>query len=241
MSKFADLSAATRFRDVVISIVKRTLAHERPPDAYGTVVTIDHTNRKCVVLLGGSTEAVTVSMGTIRPSAVGQTVRISGAAQDRYVSEVVQGPGYLDVGGLGAWSNYTFNVYQSVSITKTTYIARWTKIGRTVFGVCHFNTTSAGTAGNMMRVTLPPAPNPAWASNMPVGSGNLYTGSANVAIVVMITNSLEFAFLHDLPNNNYLGTQNVPVPQIGLATGQIIPTLANGWGLNFFYMYEAIA
>lgn len=147
MSTFGSVSTATRFRDVVQSIVRRTLARERPADAYGIVQTIDHTNRKCTVLLAGSTSSVTVSMGTIRPSAIGQTVRISGAAQDRYVADVVMNSPRLEAGEFNV-ANPPWALGQLNSTILTSNSAAFTSI------IYPLQTTATTLANRKLRVRV---------------------------------------------------------------------------------------
>lgn len=89
MAQAEDLSFAIRMRDVVEQIVEERVDALRPKYRYGTVQAIDRTNRKCDVIFNGDTNAVSVNMGSIQPSAVGQVVRVAGIGVDKFVDDVL--------------------------------------------------------------------------------------------------------------------------------------------------------
>jgi hypothetical protein len=88
-TRFADPLAATRFRDVVRGICRSVLRTERPGDTYAVVQSIDRTNRKAVVRYPGETVDITLPMGAVQPSAVGDSVRVKGMPADRHIDEPV--------------------------------------------------------------------------------------------------------------------------------------------------------
>lgn len=231
MSSLASLSTATRLRDVVQAIVRRTLAKERPAEAYGTIVDSDDINRKATVLLAGSTSTVIVSYGHVQPGFVGQIVRIGGVAQDRYIIDVVGPPLFrspnLDVASLfiapasdlwvqglnitGAWPSFTPVLTQSVTVTKTVTAAKVLKLGRLVIACYYLSVTGSGTASQIVTFTLP------YTAAAPVGkilgAGYIYDASAGVNYVGLVaaasttTGALVEA---NQPNNNYMGASTAP-------------------------------
>lgn len=88
MSGMSEFAFSTKMRDTIIKIAEEAVQRARPRDRYGVVNTIDTVNRKCTVTLNGETAPVTVNLGALVPSAVGQTVRVSGTAGDKYVGDV---------------------------------------------------------------------------------------------------------------------------------------------------------
>lgn len=92
MASFADLTSATRLRDVIRAIVREVLEQERPRYKYAKVISIDATAGTCVVnYVGEAGNNVTVKMGRIiRPTAVNQIVRIDGLNGDRFISDVLK-------------------------------------------------------------------------------------------------------------------------------------------------------
>lgn len=94
MGTFADYDISLRFRDAVTRLTKGILDVERPVYRYATVTAIDRPNRKCTVQFTGEAGTVTVAMGSVQPSAVGQKVRVNGIGADKYVEDVI-GSAYL--------------------------------------------------------------------------------------------------------------------------------------------------
>jgi hypothetical protein len=88
-TRFADPLAATRFRDVVRGICRSVLRTERPGDTYAVVQSIDRANRRAVVRYPGETVDITLPMGAVQPSAVGDSVRVKGMPADRHIDEPV--------------------------------------------------------------------------------------------------------------------------------------------------------
>ena len=54
-----------------------------------------------------------------------------------------------------AWTSYTPTIKQGVTLTKTTTYAKYVQIGKIVWGNVRLDITSAGTAGQQIRVELP--------------------------------------------------------------------------------------
>lgn len=92
MTEFSDLTAATRLRDVIRSLVREELERERPRYKYAQVVSINATAGTCVVTYAGEPgNNVTVKMGKIiRPTTAGQIVRVDGLSGDRFIADVLK-------------------------------------------------------------------------------------------------------------------------------------------------------
>lgn len=88
MTGMTDFAFSTKMRDTIIKIAEEAIQRSRPVDRYGVVSSIDLVNKKCGVTLNGETAPVLVNLGALYPSAVGQTVRVSGTAGDKYVADV---------------------------------------------------------------------------------------------------------------------------------------------------------
>lgn len=88
-TNFEDLGFSIKLRDIIQRIVRDQIEVERPKYRYATVQLIDRVNRKCDVILNGDTATVTVNMGSIQPSAVGQVVRVAGIGIDKFVDDVL--------------------------------------------------------------------------------------------------------------------------------------------------------
>jgi hypothetical protein len=94
------------------------------------------------------------------------------------------GDGALDMRSLGdaidstlgsAWITYTPTLVQAVTVSKTTVLARYKKVGKTVNVTIMMNPTSTGTGGSAVQVGLPVAARVN--SNQIVGSGFIYDNS----------------------------------------------------------------
>ena len=88
---------------------------------------------------------------------------------------VYSGSGWVEWAGIGGWASYTPTLTQSAAVTKTTTWATYMKLGRTVFLNGRLDVTGAGTANNVVTVSLPFT---AARSSGTIGSGDLYDASA---------------------------------------------------------------
>ena len=88
-----DYRYALEFRAMLQQLVTEEVDRQRPKYQMATVTSIDRTLRRCTVRRPADTSDLTVSMGSIQPSTVGQLVRIEGMAGDRYIADVM-GPTY---------------------------------------------------------------------------------------------------------------------------------------------------
>ena len=73
-----DFETALQFRDLLQKMVEAEVERQRPAIRYATVTSIDRAQRKCFVTYPSEVEAVKVSMGSVQPATIGQTVRIDG-------------------------------------------------------------------------------------------------------------------------------------------------------------------
>lgn len=94
--KFGDVHIATQVRDTIRKIAQREIQRAVPNDRYGTVVGIDLVNMRAEIQFNGDDPLVDppnwIAYGKMmEPTATGQMVRVSGLAQDRYVSELLSG------------------------------------------------------------------------------------------------------------------------------------------------------
>lgn len=94
MSNFAEYRVAAKMRDVIRVIVGKEIERLRPAPSYAIVVSIDRDNRLCEVRFpeDDATDSLFVGMGSIQPSAVGQTVRVAGVLGDRFIDDVMGVP-----------------------------------------------------------------------------------------------------------------------------------------------------
>lgn len=122
MSKFSDVTTATRLRDVIGSIVRDILGIERPADAYATVQSIDRVTRTATVLFPGETTPITLPMSILQPVGTGGAVRIVGTRNDRRIdSPAGTGAVYVDASTVAATTaNLTTVTATTVSGTDAT-------------------------------------------------------------------------------------------------------------------------
>lgn len=89
MSDFTDPVIAARTRDALGRHMLKILDAERPDYQYGTVESIDPDQRTVHVVFPGQDDSVPVKVGALLPTAVGQTVRVSGRRGDRFISDIL--------------------------------------------------------------------------------------------------------------------------------------------------------
>jgi hypothetical protein len=83
--------------------------------------------------------------------------------------------GWVQFGGVGAWTSYTPTLTQSATVTKTVNYAKYFKIGRMCQVTVSLTVTGAGTATNAITIGLPLAA----ATAIGFGGGYFYDGSGN--------------------------------------------------------------
>ena len=88
-----DYRIALEMREIIRNLVTAEIERQRPSQQMATVTAIDRTNRACSVTFPGDITSVSVAMGSVQPSVVGQVVRVEGTPGDRYISDVM-GPAY---------------------------------------------------------------------------------------------------------------------------------------------------
>ena len=141
---------------------------------------------------------------------------------------------------IGADETYTPTWTQSVTITKTTTLSVYRRVGRRYEGNVVLAGTSAGTAANAIKVTTPATA--AFASNAAVGRGYYYNGSVNLPLVVILDSTGTFSFLPSFTASAGLfGTAAVFYTSGAGANTSFTPTVANGHSLVFDYSFTATA
>jgi hypothetical protein len=123
------------------------------------------------------------------------------------------------------WVDYTPTLTQGVTVSKTTVVARYCQIQKTIIAQIVLGITSSGTSGSQVRVGLPIA----GTSDRPVGSF-LFVGGAShygnkVGMAITNTTTTAGGFVQD-GTSNWFGVN--PAFQ-----------LLNGDGLNLIITYEA--
>jgi len=98
MGGFGEYPISMKMRDIIDRIATSAIDRERPRYKYATVQSIDRPNYKCTVRFPGESTDITVSMGGVQPSAVGQRVRVAGLGGDYFVDDVMGKP-YLTLAG----------------------------------------------------------------------------------------------------------------------------------------------
>lgn len=91
MTSFADFATAAALRDLVRKLVAAELEIQRPSYVYAIVTALSTDNRTCEVAYPGEEVSAEVAVGAIKPTAVGQVVRIDGRRGDRYVADALDG------------------------------------------------------------------------------------------------------------------------------------------------------
>lgn len=91
---FGSPDAAMRMRDFVASVAESVVKKTNPPARYGAVLTFDRSAYTCEVVLPGSSDPVTVTMGCVQPTTIGQKVRISTTPGDFFLESVI-GPAFF--------------------------------------------------------------------------------------------------------------------------------------------------
>src|SRR6478609_1420506 len=128
-----DFMTALQFRDLLQKLIQTEVDSKRPQPKYGTVTAIDRTLRKCSVMYPDDVVSVKVSMGSVQPSAVGQTVRIDGIPGDRFVADVM-GPIYLDQPDMKGPVDVTGDVNASGNVTATGTVTGGSVTGTSITG-----------------------------------------------------------------------------------------------------------
>lgn len=101
--KLRDYETGVQIRDIIKKLAVQVVDRERPRHQYAIVDSIDRPNRSCMVVYPGDTTPVKVSMGSIQPVAIGQTVRISGVRGDRFIDDVMGLASGAPIGSITMW------------------------------------------------------------------------------------------------------------------------------------------
>lgn len=84
----SDYETARAINDYVRKAVADELSKQRPQARYATVVSINESDRSCLVIYIGEDVAVRVPYTNVKPANPGQEVRIEGAPGDRTITAV---------------------------------------------------------------------------------------------------------------------------------------------------------
>lgn len=92
----SDFAFSMQMRDTIEKIATSVVERLRPRYRYAVVESIDYAASTCAVIFNGEDSSVIVNMTTVKPSAVGQVVRVDGLLNDRFIADV-KGQTYDDV------------------------------------------------------------------------------------------------------------------------------------------------
>lgn len=155
MVGMGDFEFALQMRELIKQIIADELAASRPIMRYGKVDSIDRVAYKCGVIFVGDVLPVTVSMGALKPSAIGQIVRVEGIGSDRYITDIVSDN--------GAWFNTTPTLTavttNPVLGTGGTATSRWRQENRIIYynGEIKFGTAGFSVGSGQYSISLPVA------------------------------------------------------------------------------------
>lgn len=122
---FADYNIALEIRDFIRGLVNTEIEKIRPRHQMAQVTSIDRVQRKASVQFVGEAASVTVNMGSIQPSSVGQYVRVDGVPGDRYIADVM-GPHYIDASvGINMSSDFTSYGFQGRGGEQFNWVSRF--------------------------------------------------------------------------------------------------------------------
>lgn len=90
MTGFADPDFAIETRDVLVRLVQKVVAAERPAPRYGVVTSIDRNARTVSVQFPGEpAPTANIKVTGLEPASTGVTVRVEGTIGDRYISGIM--------------------------------------------------------------------------------------------------------------------------------------------------------
>jgi hypothetical protein len=129
---------------------------------------------------------------------------------------------------LGAWTTWDTTWTQTATITHTTGVGRYVKIGRLVIATGVFTATSAGTAAGAITCSLPVTAASS-ALFFTVGGASFYDATgATFVLAPYLTTTSQIRFSHDTSIGDNFGT----IPAITVAVGDMI---------SFTVTYESAA
>lgn len=197
MAGFGEYKTALKTRDIIERIARSVINRERPKYRYAKVMAIDSVNFKCDVQFPGQSTTVRVSMGTIQPSEINQTVRVAGLGNDFYIEDVIGGgvvTGLLNPPPQPTtWQNLVpgTNVSIGTGVTYNQASARLDYGGHSVQMRGEL-ITSASIAVNTIIATVPSGLRPAKTVILPVGENG---SNALRLAAISITSAGALAFL----------------------------------------------
>lgn len=120
--------------------------------------------------------------------------------------------------GVGAWTNYTPTLTQSVAVTKTVTRGTYQRVGRIIIANFNLSVTSAGTVSNAVLVGLPVAADATGGASgfgwiFDASAATRYAGAYGVA-----GGGVTVEFVGDWSAANVFGV----VPAVALASGDLI-------------------
>lgn len=155
---------------------------------------------------------------------------------DLNVLTVYSGAAWSTVGPVhGAPMSWTPAVVQSGAVTTTNVGSTYSRLGRLVFADFILTVTGAGTASNLILVTLPVAPAFTGSALLPIGVGRVFdtSGNLNYPATMEMASATTMAFrTTDLIVNE---------GRFGLYSGVFTQALAAGDTLNGTIQYQAAA
>ena len=128
----------------------------------------------------------------------------------------------------GAWTSWTPTVSQGVAVTVTNTRSRYARYGRRIEFSTKLTVTSAGTAGSAIAVSIPVT---AAASEMVIGTGFIYDGSANLPGIAYLSTTAAVVLLPTW--------DNISTGFVGTVAGGGSFALANTDTITIFGSYEA--
>jgi hypothetical protein len=172
-------------------------------------------------------QVITTCLSSARPTGtIGQKI----FETDTLLEYTYSGSGWVQTGGLGAWTTYTPVLTQSGAVAKTVTYAKYIKLGRLCIVNMRLDVTGTGTANNVITVSAPFTA--AYASTNTIGSGWFYNGNIVPGIASQFTTTT-FA-LWDATQV----TATLHLGQTGTAFGSAV---SSGQGISMSVTYETAA
>jgi hypothetical protein len=172
-------------------------------------------------------QVITTCLSSARPTGtIGQKI----FETDTLLEYTYSGSGWVQTGGLGAWTTYTPVLTQSGAVAKTVTYAKYIKLGRLCIVNMRLDVTGTGTANNVITVSAPFTA--AYASTNTIGSGWVYATNIFPGIASQYTTT-SFAL--------WDATQVTGVLHLGQAGTAVSGALGAGHGVSMHVAYETAA
>jgi hypothetical protein len=131
---------------------------------------------------------------------------------------IYNGSTWVEMGRLGAWTDYTPTLTQSVTVTKTVTYAKYLKLGRTVHVSAILTVTGSGTPSQAIAVGLPVT---AAFAGAPFGSGRISDGGANSTGYAELSSTTTVGLILHAAGNAYAGATSSGYTN-GLGLGDVV-------------------